>query len=163
MELPTVPTSFIPQLVNHLPAIQETSGEGNGNPLQYTCLEKPMDRRVWLAAVHEVARVRHDLTTKPPPSVFTQFVNKITLHFCFYFLHSKKQLKQLFNMALHVLSWLQYCVVVVVVVVFFFLILFFNFTILYWFCHISAWILHRYTRVPHPEPSSLPPFFFFPL
>ena len=38
------------------------------------------------------------------------------------------------------------------------LILFFNFTILYWFCHISTCIHHRYTRVPHPEPSShLPP------
>ena len=34
---------------------------------------------------------------------------------------------------------------------------FFNFTILYWFCHISTWIRHRYTRVPHPEPSSLLP------
>ena len=34
----------------------------------------------------------------------------------------------------------------------------FNFTILYWFCHISTWICHRYTCVPHPEPSSfLPP------
>ena len=40
---------------------------------------------------------------------------------------------------------------------FFNLILFFNFTILYWFCHISTWIRHRYTRVPHPEPSSLLP------
>ena len=40
---------------------------------------------------------------------------------------------------------------------FFFLILFFNITILYWFCHISKWICHRYTRVPHPEPSSLFP------
>ena len=40
---------------------------------------------------------------------------------------------------------------------FFFLILF-NFTILYWFCHISKWICHRYTCGPHPEPSSfLPP------
>ena len=36
------------------------------------------------------------------------------------------------------------------------LILFFNFTILYWFCHISTWIHHRYTCVPHPEPSSVP-------
>jgi len=36
-------------------------------------------------------------------------------------------------------------------------ILFFSFTILYWFCHISTWIHHRYTRVPHPEPSSLLP------
>ena len=33
----------------------------------------------------------------------------------------------------------------------------FYFTILYWFCHISTWIHHRYTRVPHPEPSSLLP------
>ena len=38
----------------------------------------------------------------------------------------------------------------------FYFILFFNFTILYWFCHTSTWIRHRYTRVPHPEPSSLP-------
>ena len=35
---------------------------------------------------------------------------------------------------------------------------FFNFTILYWFCHISKWIRHRYTCVPHPEPPShIPP------
>ena len=41
---------------------------------------------------------------------------------------------------------------------YFFLILFLNFTILYWFCHISKWIRHRHTCVPHPEPSSfLPP------
>ena len=41
--------------------------------------------------------------------------------------------------------------------VFFYFILFFNFTILYWFCHISTWIRHRYTCVPHPETSSLLP------
>ena len=29
------------------------------------------------------------------------------------------------------------------------------FTILYWFCHPSTWICHRYTHVPHPEPRSL--------
>ena len=40
---------------------------------------------------------------------------------------------------------------------------FFNFTILYWFCHISTWIHHRYTRVPHPEPSSLLPPHTIPL
>ena len=38
---------------------------------------------------------------------------------------------------------------------FFNFILFLNFTILYWFCQISKWIRHRYTCVPHPEPSSL--------
>ena len=44
-----------------------------------------------------------------------------------------------------------------------FLILFFNFTIFYWFCHISKWIHHRYTCVPHPEPSSLLPPHTIPL
>ena len=40
---------------------------------------------------------------------------------------------------------------------FFNFLLFLNFTILYWFCQISKWIHHRYTCVPHPEPSSLLP------
>ena len=31
-------------------------GEGNGNPLQYSCLENPMDRGTWQAMVHEVAK-----------------------------------------------------------------------------------------------------------
>ena len=31
-------------------------GEGNGNPLQYSCLENPMDRGVWWTSVHEVAK-----------------------------------------------------------------------------------------------------------
>ena len=35
-------------------------GEGNGTPLQYFCLENPMDRGAWWAAVHGVARVGHD-------------------------------------------------------------------------------------------------------
>ena len=39
----------------------------------------------------------------------------------------------------------------------------FNFTILYWFCHTSKLIHHRYTCVPHPEPSSLLPPHTIPL
>ena len=52
--------------VNNLPAMQDTRvqslgwekspGEGNGNPLQYSCLENPMDREVWQATVHGVAK-----------------------------------------------------------------------------------------------------------
>ena len=42
-------------------------GEENGNPLQYSCLENPIDRGAWQATVHGVARVRHDLAAKPPP------------------------------------------------------------------------------------------------
>ena len=32
-------------------------GEGNGNPLQYTCLENPMDGGAWWATVHGVAKI----------------------------------------------------------------------------------------------------------
>ena len=45
---------------------KQNDGEGNGNPLQYTCLENPMGTGTWLATVHGVARVRNDLVTKPP-------------------------------------------------------------------------------------------------
>ena len=35
-----------------------TIGEGNGTPLQYSCLENPMDGGAWKAAVHGVAKSR---------------------------------------------------------------------------------------------------------
>ena len=34
----------------------EELGEGNGNPLQYSCLENPMDRGAWRATVHGVTK-----------------------------------------------------------------------------------------------------------
>ena len=37
-------------------------GEGNGNPLQYSCLENPMDRGAWRATVHGVAKSRTRLS-----------------------------------------------------------------------------------------------------
>ena len=59
-----------------LPAVHKTlslipgsgrfPGEGNGNPLQYSCLEDSMDRGAWQATVHGVSRVGPDLATKPP-------------------------------------------------------------------------------------------------
>ena len=42
-------------------------GEGISNPLQYSCLENPMDRGAWQATVHGVTRVTHDVTKPPPP------------------------------------------------------------------------------------------------
>ena len=39
-----------------IPGLGSSSGEGNGNPLQYSCLENPMDRGTWRAAVHGVAK-----------------------------------------------------------------------------------------------------------
>ena len=43
---------------------EDPPGEGNGNPLQYSCLENSMDRGAWWATVHQVAKVRHNLVTK---------------------------------------------------------------------------------------------------
>ena len=37
------------------------SGEGNGNPLQHSCLKNPMDREVWWATVHRVAKSQTQL------------------------------------------------------------------------------------------------------
>ena len=45
-----------------IPGSRRSPGEGNGNPFQYSCLGNPMERGAWWAAVHEVARVRHNLS-----------------------------------------------------------------------------------------------------
>ena len=39
-----------------IPGLGRSPGEGNGNPLQYSCLENPMDRETWQAIVHGVAK-----------------------------------------------------------------------------------------------------------
>ena len=43
-------------------ALGYQSGEGNGDPLQYSCLENPMDGGAWWAAVHGVAKSRTQLS-----------------------------------------------------------------------------------------------------
>ena len=47
---------FTKHLLNRLSKYMFIVGGGNGNPLQYSCLENPMDRRAWWAAVHRVAK-----------------------------------------------------------------------------------------------------------
>ena len=39
-----------------IPGSGRSPGEGNGNPLQYSCLENPMDRGAWWATVHGVTK-----------------------------------------------------------------------------------------------------------
>ena len=39
-----------------IPGLGISSGVGNDNPLQYSCLENSMDKRAWQATVHEVAK-----------------------------------------------------------------------------------------------------------
>ena len=40
-----------------IPGSERSPGEGNGNPLQYSCLGNPMDRGAWQVAVHGVTKV----------------------------------------------------------------------------------------------------------
>ena len=42
--------------VSSIPGSEKSPGEGNGNPLQYSCLENPMDRGAWWAIVHGVTK-----------------------------------------------------------------------------------------------------------
>ena len=43
-----------------IPGLGRTPEEENGNPLQYSCVENPMDRGAWGATVHGVTRVGQD-------------------------------------------------------------------------------------------------------
>ena len=64
--------SLVAQTVKNPPAMQETwvqslgwedpPGGGHGNPLQYSCLENPMDRGAWQATVHGVAKSQTQLS-----------------------------------------------------------------------------------------------------
>ena len=65
-----------------IPWSGRSPGEGNGNPLQYYCLENPMDRGAWQAIVHGVARVGHDLATKPNHhySKYLLYINTFNSH-----------------------------------------------------------------------------------
>ena len=49
------------------PGLGGYPGEGNGNPLQYSCLGNLTDRGAWQATGFRVAKVEHDLVTKTPP------------------------------------------------------------------------------------------------
>ena len=60
-----------------IPRLGKFPGVGHGNPLQYSCLENPMDRGAWQTIVHGVARrVRYNLATKQ------QQYSYINTHIC---------------------------------------------------------------------------------
>ena len=46
--------------VGSIPGLGRSFGIGNGNPLQYSCLENPMDTGAWQPTVHGLQNVRHD-------------------------------------------------------------------------------------------------------
>ena len=72
-----------------IPGSGRSPGEWNGNPLQYSCLENPMDRGAWWATVHGVARIKHDLVTKPRKSktVFNFYINRLFTYLTYDLIH----------------------------------------------------------------------------
>ena len=71
--VPNLGASLVAQTVKNLTAMLETwvqslgwedsSGEGNGHPFQYSCLGNPVDRRAWWATVHGVSKSQTQLST----------------------------------------------------------------------------------------------------
>ena len=57
------------EMAGWIPGSGRSPGEGNGNSLQYSCLEDTMDRGAWWATVHGLQRVGHDLVTKQQHSL----------------------------------------------------------------------------------------------
>ena len=49
--------------LGYITGMGRSPGVGNGNPLQYSCLENSMDRGAWQATVHGVQRAGHDQVT----------------------------------------------------------------------------------------------------
>ena len=70
--------SLVAQTVKNLPAVWETGfdpwvgrspGEENGNPLQYSCLENPIDRGIWQATYSSWGHKELDTTEQPNTQV----------------------------------------------------------------------------------------------
>ena len=68
-----------------IPGLGRSPGERNGNPLQHSCLENPIDRGARSTTIHGVARVGHDLATKSASSPFhLAYVFRFSVCFCYF-------------------------------------------------------------------------------
>ena len=65
-----------------IPGLGRFPGGGNGNPLQYSCLENLMDRGAWRAPVHGVAKSRTQLAEIKPPSLASPGTSRPILYQC---------------------------------------------------------------------------------
>ena len=67
-----------------IPGSGRSSGEGNGNPPQYSCLGNPVDRGAWWTTVYGVARVGHNSAIKspsPPSEYVTRYLSRLPCSF----------------------------------------------------------------------------------
>ena len=49
--------------LDSIPGSGRSPGEGNGNPLQYSCIENPMDREAWWATVQSISQFGHSVVS----------------------------------------------------------------------------------------------------
>ena len=131
-----------------------------------------MDRGAWWATDHGVTKTQTWLKRQSTDAWYASVW--FSLGFCYWafglwFLLNKRKFTENYqNIAYHCFEYrisktiqfsstsLSWCSEVSISLLIFYFILFFNFTILHWFCHISTWICHGCTHVSYPEPSSLP-------
>ena len=80
-----------------IPGLGKSPGGGNGNPLQYSCLENPMDRRAWQATIHRVTLSRTELkqlSTGQHPCSMPTWLRFLSINRCWFcqkpFLHLLK-------------------------------------------------------------------------
>ena len=63
-----------------IPGLGSSPGEGNGNPLQYSCLENSMDGEAWWVTVHGVAKSRTRLSNFPFTFPFHALEKEMATH-----------------------------------------------------------------------------------
>ena len=73
-----------------VPGLERFPGEGNGNPLQHSCLENPSERGTWESTVHGVAKSWHDWATNTFILLFSHFLPFLNILSSYHFIiHSK--------------------------------------------------------------------------
>ena len=79
-------SAYNAEIAGSNPGSGRSPGGGNGNPLQYSCLENLMAREAWWATVHKVSKNRTRLSAHVSPSLIPETLNFLPLQGCMYVL-----------------------------------------------------------------------------
>ena len=93
-----IETSLVAQMVNAfaynakdldlIPGLGRSPGEGNGNPLQYSCLENSMDRGAWQATVYGVVQSWTQLSNFTSLHILIKEADHLIFNILYHFIHS---------------------------------------------------------------------------